>query len=94
MTRWKRVVVIGYLTTLALAFCWVPWKAWDTNRQAAIRLPHGFIWSGPRLPDWMTYEQRFRNHAQVDVSRVALEVFALSAVFGAAFAMTPAKSRK
>ena len=87
MIRTQRIVATLYLLLLASMFLWVPWKAWDRYRSAPVRLPYGFIWSGPLLRDWMTYEQRFRLQAQVDLTRVGLEAVALTAALGAVFCL-------
>jgi hypothetical protein len=87
MTRTQRILIALYALLLTGICLWVPWKGWDRFGKGPISLPYGFLWSGPRLPDWMTYQRRFQNRTEIDLARVGLEAVALTAVFGAAYAL-------
>ena len=94
MTRTRRIVIALYALLLVGICLWVPWKGQaHPYRKAPIRLPYGFLWSGPRLPDGMTHKQRFRDQAEIDLAKVGLEAVALTAVFGAAYMLTARRGR-
>lgn len=75
MKSFRRAILICYFLAVTLSCVWVPWRAPLQGGVTAL-MGYGWLWSGP------TESEQYRKIATIDYGRLALELVALTAIFG------------
>jgi len=83
VNRTRLAIVVSYDVAIASACLWVPWLG-PAGANLTKFLGYGWIWSGPTGA--LTPE--YYKLSTIDFGRFALEVLALTAIFGIAFLAT------
>jgi len=81
----KKVIIFLYFLSLLSACIYVPWKSElggsYFSRGFTVSLPYSFIWKPPR------------QIASIDLSRILLEIVAITALFGSIYLVMTFKKK-
>jgi hypothetical protein len=86
----QRTILILYCASIASACLWVPWHVKKDGYQ--LNFGYGPIWDGPRYSAEIFRGRNYRAMVavcEVSVTRVLLELVAITAVFGSLLAVSP-----